>query len=97
MKNKINWNVSDADRAIIILITHRFLKTYPNARDVRFMMDITACHANGCPLRLSDFLNADDFNFFHDAHEICLNIDRETGQLRNGFLPRFSANSKIEA
>lgn len=54
-------------------------------------MDITACHANGCQLRLQDFLDADDFNFAHDFFGIRRHIDRETGSLGGFFLPRFHA------
>jgi hypothetical protein len=54
-------------------------------------MDLTACHANGNPLRLADLLAADDFNFSHDICGIARHIDRETGELKNCFSPRFSA------
>jgi hypothetical protein len=30
------------------------------------LMDITACHCNGCELDLKNFLEADSFNFAHD-------------------------------
>lgn len=52
-------------------------------------MDITACHANGTPLRLQEFLDADDFNFAHDFVGIHNCIDRETGRMTRHFLPRF--------
>ena len=53
-------------------------------------MDITATHANGNPLRLDDLLHADDFNFAHDVFGIRRHIDRNTGQLQDCFVPRFS-------
>lgn len=53
-------------------------------------MDVTATHCNGNPLRLSDLLAADDFNFFHDMSGICNCLDRDTGQLKKNFRPRFS-------
>lgn len=53
-------------------------------------MDIDACHNNGCPLKLTDLLNADDQNFAHDVFGIRANIDRTTGKLLNCFLPRFA-------
>jgi len=60
-------------------------------------MDITACHANGCKLRLEDMLAADDFNFSHDFFGISRHIDRDTGKMLNCFLPRFNApNNKRE-
>ena len=52
-------------------------------------MDFTACHTNGCALRLDALLKADDFNFMHDAFGICRHLNRETGELDGRFLPRF--------
>ncbi len=53
-------------------------------------MDITACHANGNELNLQALLNADAFDFTHDVCGICRHINRETGELRDCFSPRFS-------
>lgn len=54
------------------------------------LMDINACHSNGCPLRLREFLAADDGNFGHDVFGIRRHINRTTGALEDCFLPRFS-------
>ena len=54
-------------------------------------MDLTACHSNGCPLKLSELLAADSFNFAHDVFGIRRHINRETGRLENCFSPRFAA------
>lgn len=54
-------------------------------------MDITACHLNGCPLKLSELASADNFNFAHDVFGIRRHIDRQTGKLGDCFLPRFAA------
>lgn len=55
------------------------------------VMDVAACHANGCPLRLQELLDADDFNFAHDFFGIRRHLDRTTGELTNFFRPRFAA------
>lgn len=55
-------------------------------------MDVSATHANGTPLRLDALAEADDFNFIHDLGGIRRHIDRETGKLADGFLPRFVVN-----
>lgn len=60
-------------------------------------MDLSAVHANGNPLRLEALLAADDFNFAHDILGIRTHLDRDTGQLRNEFSPRFSARSTVAA
>lgn len=54
-------------------------------------MDITACHANGNPLKLKELLDAPDFDFFHDVAGINAHIDRKTGKLLDFFSPRYSA------
>lgn len=56
---------------------------------VSAQMDITLAHSV-CPLKLDELLAADDFNFIHDVAGIMRHIDRETGQLKNCFYPRFS-------
>lgn len=40
---------------------------YPN---LDILMDIDACHCNGCPLQLQALLDADDANFAHDVFGI---------------------------
>ena len=54
------------------------------------LMDIDACHCNGCPLKLHELLQADDKNFAHDVFGIRNNINRKTGKLENCFLPRYA-------
>lgn len=51
-------------------------------------MDLTACHANGCPLDFQKLLEFDDSNFGHDVFGITRFIDRKTGELGDCFLPR---------
>lgn len=54
------------------------------------LMDITATHANGCPLDLLKFLRAEDFDFVHDFCGIARHLDRETGRLGHHFRPRYA-------
>ena len=54
------------------------------------VMDVTAAHANGCPLDLCGLLAAGDADFGHDVFGIRRHIDRGTGGLRDCFLPRYS-------
>jgi hypothetical protein len=51
-------------------------------------MDLAATHCNGTPLRLSQLLDADNFNFAHDFLGIAQHLSRDTGQLQNRFRPR---------
>ncbi len=52
-------------------------------------MDIEAAHL-ARPLRLKDLLEANRVDFAHDIRGIRKNIDRHTGEMKGGFLPRFS-------
>jgi hypothetical protein len=54
------------------------------------IMDISACHCNGCPLDLSALRNAPDFDFVHDVWGISRHLDRATGTLQDCFSPRFA-------
>lgn len=53
-------------------------------------MDITAVHANGCPLRLEELLKSDDLNFSHDMGGIHQHLNRNNGKLEGFFVPRFA-------
>lgn len=95
----VNFTVTRADRATIEKIASRAVELARQAgihyHKLDAMMDITACHSNGNPLRLADLLQADDFNFGHDILGIRKNIDRNTGELHNSFCPRFTARSRL--
>jgi hypothetical protein len=94
---KLNMDPNKADnqtmghiaaRAIRDMQAKGFEKGEFDALDVH--MDLCAVHLNGCPLRLGELLDADDFNFWHDIAGIRRHLNRETGELVNCFLPRFS-------
>lgn len=91
----INFAASPEDAALIEKIAERheamFKRLFPSQTFDRLSatMDVTATHLNGCPLRLRDLLEADDFNFAHDVGGITRHLDRTTGKLTNCFLPRF--------
>lgn len=74
-----------AARARDLAASHRVLYKLLDAR-----MDLTATHANGNPLKLHQLLAADDANFAHDVFGIRRHLNRETGELMDCFVPRFS-------
>ena len=53
-------------------------------------MDLTACHLNGCPLKLQALLDSEPGDFRHDVFGIFKHIDRATGELTRCFLPRYA-------
>lgn len=103
MSDSLSFSVTDEEAAIITKIARRAvaMDREINGRLARklldWRMDFTATHASGRPLRLIDLLNADDFNFAHDAFGIERFLDRSTGQLTGFFAPRFSVRVKAAA
>lgn len=90
----ITWSVSKEDAELIGKICDRgypAMQVHGIYRDKRSMiMDITAVHANGNPLRLQDLLKFPEFDFIHDIAGIASHLNRKTGKLEHCFLPRSS-------
>lgn len=87
----VNFEASTSDLLLIEKIAVRARKTEElkiAISQLHLMMDITAVHCNGCPLRLEELLNAKDTDFFHDVVGIMNKLDRPTGKLRDLFEPR---------
>ncbi len=70
-----------ADRALRKRLGISYTKT-----DI--MMDLTACHLNGCELDLEQLLASGDGDFAHDVFGIRRFLDRTRGTLTECFLPR---------
>lgn len=90
--SKIKWNTTASDQAVIDRIVkraHAMQRRCGQDEDGQLVMDITACHLNGCRLDLEALLNADDLNFAHDVFGIRRHIDRSTAALCDHFVPRF--------
>ena len=94
----INWKITKQESEIIMEIVQRAERIYKKAgRDVdplQVNMDLTATHANGCPLRLTELLQAPDFDFAHDLFGIEHHLNRETGKLGDYFFPRCAKAQK---
>lgn len=70
-------------------IANRALGMGVNRSKMDMYMDIDAAHGT-CPLKLDKLLKADSGDFAHDIYGIISNINRETGELENCFLPRYA-------
>lgn len=94
----LKWKATKLEYGLVSAIAKRALVLQPKlCKDVvTTEMDVLACHLNGCPLKLEAMLKADDFNFMHDVWGIRQHLDRETGELKDCFLPRFSAPRTVE-
>ena len=91
----ISFKVTKSEHDTILKIADR-QRSIMAAMGVRLddkittVMDLCAVHANGCPLKLSDLLAADEANFAHDVFGIRRHINRDTGQLEDCFVPRYA-------
>jgi hypothetical protein len=94
--NEISFNCSKNESEAINKIADRYIQmmhlhSSKKIDRTALIMDITACHCNGCNLNLHGLLTADEFNLGHDVGGIRQYIDRSTGKMTNCFLPRFSS------
>lgn len=88
---KVIFDVSTTDAKLIGKIIDRIRREAVRPIDgLEYSMDITACHANGTPLKLQKLLNAKRADFLHDVSGINRHIDRDTGKLPATFRPRYA-------
>lgn len=92
----ISFDVTHAEHDLIIEIAKRAdaiaeQRKVERLDRVTLLMDLCATHANGCPLRLRELLDAETFDFTHDVWGISNHIDRETDKLTRHFVPRYAA------
>lgn len=90
----IKFTEDRAEQDIIDKIVDRAL-TFSDFANADFdkldlVMDISAANASGCPLKLAELVEAKNFDFCHDIAGIVNNLDRNTGELKNCFLPRYA-------
>ena len=78
------------DFPLVLLIAKRANEFAPDIPRLAIAMDIDCVHARH-PLRIEELLAADDANFTHDVFGIMKHLNRETGELENFFVPRFTA------
>ncbi|KVW63476.1 hypothetical protein [Burkholderia ubonensis] len=91
--NNVSFEVSREVGAAINLASARYQallasKGLPAVDALELDMDLTACHANGCPMDWESLNAADDFTLAHDVGGIQRHINRRTGKLEHCFLPR---------
>lgn len=90
----LSFRISRGDARSLEDIADRALSLARRAKiDIRkidIVMDLTATHANGCRMNFAELAAADQFNLSHDVFGIMRHLNRETGQLEDFFVPRFS-------
>ena len=87
----INWDkLTREDSEIIHNCVSRAAKMFEVKDRLSLIMDIEAAHIIN-PLKLRELYDADNFNFAHDICGIQRHINRNTGEMGDCFLPRFTA------
>lgn len=88
MHDTLNWTATKEESEAFRRMAKRAYAIDSRRSIGDYMMDLEACHCNGCPLDIEKLEKADDFNFTHDVFGIVGHLDRRTGQLTRCFLPR---------
>lgn len=84
-------NKEAQDFLIILDIVERASKKgYLMFDSLSLSMDLEFTHKQ-FNLRLQELLKADDFNFAHDIIGIQNNLNRQTKQMENYFVPRYAS------
>lgn len=86
--NGISFKATREEYELINHIIDRAEKLDPSIDRMEMSMDLSACHANGCPMDFQKLLDAPNFDFAHDLAGINRHIDRTTGELMDCFIPR---------
>lgn len=99
--NQVSFDVPRDVAFAIIAVMQRYQALlhrmgHPQVDGMDLHMDLTACHANGCPMDWEKLMKADDFTLAHDVAGISRHINRRTGKLENCFLPRCHARAEAE-
>jgi hypothetical protein len=88
----LNFGVTGDELLLIDKIVHRFAgickEHGKQLAIVETMMDITLSHTQNNKLNLFALLLTNDNDFAADVIGIIKNMDRSTGKLTNGFVPR---------
>lgn len=91
----VSFTVTSAEQDTISKIARRAVQDYAGLGvtidQMSLVMDLTAVHANGCPIDLDGLLAAPPFDFGHDISGIMRHLDRTTGALGDCFIPRTAA------
>lgn len=87
-----NFSLSETDFRRVETIVQRFERIAGALGRERqgVIMDITACHNGACALDLAAMANGADADLAHDVAGIYRHFDRETGELRDCFTPRYA-------
>lgn len=95
--NKMKCSKGETKQLIDIMLRAASLMNFEvrGSSRLEVSMDLTACHCVGCPLDLEGLLTATPSDLVHDVAGIMANINRETGELENCFMPRYARKNHV--
>ena len=92
----LKWERSASDDAAVQSIAKRIVEMAREYKmpfeidPMQIYLDTLCCHLNGCPLSLWQLLMSDGNDFVQDVLGIGIHLDRRTGRLMGGWVPRFA-------
>ncbi len=86
----LKFKANLAQIKLIVLIAQRACKANKAIDFEKATMDLNVAHSSGNPLDFQKLLDFPEGDFNHDFYGIYANINRETGELDNCFVPRCS-------
>jgi len=86
----VKWEATPEETKLIVKIVDKALIHLKDHQIDRreLHMDLEAIHSNDCKMDFEKLLRAPLFDFVHDICGIRRHIDRDTGKLKDCFLPR---------
>jgi hypothetical protein len=93
-----NLEITKEDFDLAVDVAQRVLREFTNYPDDQrtLIMDLNACHSNGCPLDFAGLAKANMLDLSHDIYGIRQHINRDTGKLEGCFMPRYAlANQEV--
>ena len=91
----INWEkakIDDYKKAKVVIEKAIKEKFFSPSDFQALQMDLVATHISGCPLDFQKMSEGEMGDILHDLVGINKNLDRDSGELLNCFLPRFALN-----
>lgn len=93
----LNFDAPKEEMDLIIKIVARIMNKWgPSVVPKLLAMELTACHLNGTRLNLQALSDTDDQRLQADVFGIRRHIDRDTGKLKEGFVPMFVAGPEYQ-
>lgn len=94
MERRIQFNASPRELELMSMIADRAVHLAQDMgytyRKEDIMLDLNACVSNAWKLDLQGLLDSDLGDFGHDVFGINKHMDRQTGLLKDCFVPRYA-------